>query len=209
MVAYCNYIDRAESRPEGALMTTVSSTREWQGTSVPPAGRYSIDPTHAGVAFVARHLMISKVRGGFTDFSGNIEIGDDPTESSIEVTIDAASIDSGTADRDGHLKSPDFLDVENFPTLTYRSDRVERNGDRWRALGALTIRDTTLPVPLDIEFLGAISDPWGNLKTAFTATAEIDREAFGLTWNVPLEAGGVLVGKNVQIEIEVQLAPSA
>ncbi len=190
-------------------MTTTTATRHWQTIAIPAAGTYSIDAQHAGVEFVARHLMISKVRGGFTDISGTVIIGDDPMDSSIDVTIQAASIDSGTPDRDAHLMSPDFLDVETYPELTYRADRVERTGDGWRALGELTIRDITRPVPLDIEFLGAMNDPWGNSKVGFSAVAEIDREDFGLTWNVPLDGGGVLVGRTVKIEIEVQLARSA
>jgi polyisoprenoid-binding protein YceI len=187
-------------------MSTPTVMREYQGSTVPAAGSYTVDPDHTNVEFVARHLMISKVRGSFSDVTGNVTIGEDPTDSSIDVRIGAASIQSGASDRDTHLRSGDFLDVETYPTLSYRSTRVERNDGGWRALGELTIRAVTLPVPLDIEFLGAEADPWGNTKIGFTAAAEIDREAFGLTWNVPLESGGVLVGKTVKIEIEVQLA---
>jgi polyisoprenoid-binding protein YceI len=196
-------------RAEEATMTTTTATRTWEGTTIPAAGSYAIDPAHSTVEFVARHLMVSKVRGGFARFEGAITVADRPEASSLEVTIDPASITTGADDRDAHLRSGDFLDVERFPQMTYRSSAVERTAGGWRVLGDLTIRDVTRPVPMDVEFLGAITDPWGNPKSAFSARAEIDREAFGLTWNVALESGGVLVGKKVAIEIEVQMAPSA
>jgi polyisoprenoid-binding protein YceI len=189
--------------------TTTTATRTWEGTTIPAAGTYTIDPAHSTVEFVARHLMVSKVRGGFARFDGAITIAEQPAESGLEVTIDPASITTGAEDRDAHLRSGDFLDADRFPAMTYRSTAVERTAAGWRVLGDLTIRDVTLPVPMDVEFLGAIADPWGNTKSAFSARAEIDREAFGLTWNVALESGGVLVGKKVAIEIEVQLAPAA
>lgn len=189
--------------------TTTTATRTWEGTTIPAAGTYTIDPAHSTVEFVARHLMVSKVRGGFARFDGAITIAEQPAESALEVTIDPASITTGAEDRDAHLRSGDFLDAERFPAMTYRSTAVERTSGGWRVLGDLTIRGVTLPVPMDVEFLGAVADPWGNTKSAFSARAEIDREAFGLTWNVALESGGVLVGKKVAIEIEVQLAPAA
>jgi polyisoprenoid-binding protein YceI len=191
------------------MTTTTTATRTWEGTAIPAAGTYTIDPAHSTVEFVARHLMVSKVRGGFTRFDGTITIAEQPEDSALEVTIDPASITTGADDRDAHLRSGDFLDAERFPAMTYRSTTVERTTDGWRVLGDLTIRDVTLPVPMDVEFLGAIADPWGNTKSAFSARAELDREAFGLTWNVALESGGVLVGKKVAIEIEVQLATSS
>ena len=189
--------------------STTTATRTWEGTTVPAPGTYTIDPAHSTVEFVARHLMVSKVRGGFARFDGTITIAEHPEESALDVTIDTASITTGANDRDAHLRSGDFLDAEQFPVMNYRGRKVERTSGGWRVLGDLTIRDLTLPVPMDVEFLGAIADPWGNTKSAFSARAEIDREAFGLTWNVALESGGVLVGKKVAIEIEVQLAPSA
>ena len=169
-------------------------------------GAWEIDSTHTNVGFVVRHLMISNVRGRFTRFSGIAQIGETPETSSVEVEIDAASIDTGVADRDAHLRSADFFDIERFPTLRYRSTRVERTGeDRFRVDGALTIRDVTRPVTLDVSHEGTITDPWSNSRAAFTARTEIDREEFGLTWNQVLETGGIAVGKRVKIEVEVEV----
>jgi polyisoprenoid-binding protein YceI len=172
--------------------------------TLPETGTWNLDPTHTVVGFMARHLMVTKVRGTFKTFSGTITVGDTPETSSVHVSIDAASIDSGTADRDNHLRSPDFLDVESFPTLTFKSTAVRANGDGYLVDGDLTIRDTTKPVTLEMTFDGTATDPWGNTKAAFTATTSINREDWGLTWNVPLEKGGVLVSKDIKIEIEAQ-----
>jgi polyisoprenoid-binding protein YceI len=186
-------------------VTTTTPTRVVMGASVPAAGTWGIDKAHSKVEFVARHLMITKVRGSFEEYDGTIVVADDPAESSIDVTLQAGSITTGSADRDGHLRSPDFLDAETFGTVRYRADRVERAGDGWVAKGELTIKDVTRPVDLPFEFLGVTTDPWGNAKAGFEAKTEIDREAFGLTWNVALESGGVLVSKKVTIEIDLQL----
>ena len=153
--------------------------------------------------------MAAKVRGDFKVFSGSIDIADSPESSSVEVVIDASSIDTGTSDRDNHLRSPDFLDVENFPTLDFKSTEIRENGSGYEVDGELTIRGTSRPVTLDMEYLGLIADPWGNQKALFSAKTQIDRESFGLTWNAPLEAGGWLVGKTVNIELEVQAAAAA
>lgn len=186
-------------------MTTRTPTRTVDGSAAPAAGTWTIDKAHSTVEFVARHLMITKVRGAFEDYDGTIVVGDDPTNSSIEVVFEAASITTGSDDRDAHLRSPDFLDAETFGTIAYRADRIESAGDGWVARGELTIKDVTLPVDLPFEFLGVTTDPWGNPKAGFEARAEIDREDFGLTWNVALESGGVLVSKKVAIEIALQL----
>jgi polyisoprenoid-binding protein YceI len=147
-------------------------------------------------------MMVSKVRGGFTSASGSIVIAEDPLQSHVDVNIDAASIDTGVADRDGHLRSPDFLHVEQWPALTFKSTRViGLSGNEFRLVGDLTIRDVTREVELDVEFEGHAKSPWGQEVIGFSATTEIDREEFGITWNQALETGGVLVGKKVKIEI--------
>ncbi len=180
-------------------------TREYQGLQIPEAGTYALDQGHTTVEFVGRHLMITKVRGRFTDFSGQVVIGESPEQSSVEVTINAASVDSGDEKRDGHLRSPDFLDVERFPHITFRSTQVElgREGSA-KVTGDLTVKDVTRPVTLDVEFDGASPDPWGGQRLGFSASAEIDREEWGLTWNVALETGGVLVGRKIRLEFNVQ-----
>lgn len=185
-----------------------TATREIEGRSVPAVGTYVIDPTHSRIEAVARHLMVTKVRGHFAQYEGTVEVAEDPTQSRVELTLQADSITTGTDDRDGHLKSPDFLDVENHPTLTFRSTSIVPDGDTWKLHGDLTIIGKTNPVALDLEFLGVIPDPWGNAKAAFTASGEFNRLDFGLTWNVPLAGGGVLVSEVFQLEIEAQLGIS-
>jgi polyisoprenoid-binding protein YceI len=170
----------------------------------PPAGRYELDPAHTAVEFVARH-MLSKVRGRFTDFSGWIEVAEDPAGSSAQVEIRAASIQTNQEMRDGHLRSPDFLDVETYPTLGFRSRELRPTGRAGFEIdGELTIKDVTRPVTLDAEYLGLETDPYGNRVIAFTARTTIDREDWGITWNQVLETGGLLVAKKVDIELEVE-----
>ena len=169
--------------------------------TLPATGTWTIDPTHTTVGFSARHLMAARVRGSFKTFSGKIDIGENPEVSTVEVSIDAASIDTGVDDRDNHLRSPDFLDVENFKSLEFASTKVRPVGGGYEVDGNLTIRGTSRPVTLQMQYLGVMTDPWGNEKALFSASTEIDREDFGLTWNAPLEAGGWLVGKTVAIEI--------
>jgi polyisoprenoid-binding protein YceI len=183
-------------------------TRTAGDTTVPVAGTYEVDPSHSSAAFSVRHLGLSKVRGGFAIVSGTIVIADDPTQSSVEAVLDAASFNTGAADRDAHVKGADFLDVEQYPHLTFRSSGVRRSDGGWKVDGDLTIRDTTRPVTLDVEFEGSNTDPWGNGRIAFTGTTEIDREAFGITWNQTLETGGVLVGKQVKVTIDVEAVAS-
>jgi polyisoprenoid-binding protein YceI len=168
-------------------------------------GTWEIDTAHSTLSFVARHLMVTKVRGSFRDFAASITVGDSPQESSASATIQAASIDTREPDRDAHLRSPDFLDAENFPTLDFVSREILPVGDdRWAVHGDLTIRGVTRPVVLEVEFLGRVAqDPWGKERVAFSATTTIDREAWGLTWNRVIESGGVLVSKDVKLELEV------
>ena len=185
-------------------MTIATPTRRVEAHEVPVAGTWQIDRSHTSAEFVARHLMIAKVRGRFTDVAGTIEIGEVPEQSSAHVTIQTASITTADKGRDAHLRSPDFLDAERFPTLEFRSTTVENNGSRWLVAGDLTIRDVTRSVVLDVEFDGAATDPYGNSKIAFSASTQVNREDFGLTWNAPLEAGGVLIGPKVRIELNVE-----
>lgn len=177
-------------------------------STLPTTGVWVIDPSHTSVEFVAKHLVVSKVRGRFASFSGTVTVADPLESSTAEISIDTASISTGDEKRDGHLVSADFLDVETFPTMRFSIDGgARRDGSRWIVPGELTIRDVTKPVELTVEPLGVVTDPWGNSKAGFSATTEIDREEFGITWNQTLEAGGVLVGRTVRVEIDVQLAP--
>jgi polyisoprenoid-binding protein YceI len=179
-------------------------------STLPATGTWVIDPSHSSIEFIARHLVVSKVRGRFAGFSGTLNVTDPIESSAVEVSIDAASIDTNDDSRDQHLRSADFLDVETHPTLTFRSTGAHRRSDSdWTIPGELTIRGLVQPVELAVEYLGVFVDPWGNEKAAFTASTEIDREAFGLTWNQALETGGVLVARTVRIELEVQLARQA
>ena len=187
-------------------MTDSSTTNS---TALPAAGTYTIDPAHSKIEAIARHLMVTKVRGHFADYEGTVIVDEDPARSSVELTMQAASITTGVEDRDAHLRSPDFLDVENHPTVTFRSTSIEQTGDSWVLTGDLTIIGKTNPVSLDLEFLGVINDPWGNAKSAFTASGEFNRHDFGLSWNVPLDGGGVLVSETFKLEIEAQLAAQA
>lgn len=181
-----------------------------EGIQAPAEGVWEIDPGHSSVSFVARHLMISRVRGAFERFNGVITIGRVAEDSGVQATIEAASITTHDDKRDAHLRSPDFLDVERFPTLKFHSTKAERTGETSLVVaGELTIRDVTRPVTLQAEFAGATVDPWGNQRIGFTARAEIDREEFGITWNQALETGGVLVGKKVVIELEVAAVRAA
>jgi polyisoprenoid-binding protein YceI len=173
--------------------------------TLPSTGTWVIDTSHSSVEFIARHLMISKIRGGFSAFSGTVTLADPVETSSVEVTIEAASFASGDEGRDGHVRGEDFLDVERFPNVTFKGSGPRKQGSGWVLPGELTIRDVTRPIELEVEALGVIADPWGNEKAAFSASTEIDREEFGVTWNAALETGGVLVGPKVRIEIEVQL----
>ncbi|MFV1999015.1 MAG: YceI family protein [Acidimicrobiia bacterium] len=188
---------------------THSLTRTVDGATVPGVGRWDIDPAHTSAEFVGRHLMVTKVRGGFGGVAGFIEVAEDLRDSKVEIVIETASVSTGAEDRDAHIKSEDFFNVEVFPEMRFTSTDVQPNGDSWKLIGDLTIKDVTKPVVLDFEFLGIIDDPWGNPKAAFSATAEVFREDWGLNWNVALDAGGVLVSKKITIEIEVQASPAS
>lgn len=184
-------------------------------TTIPSTltGTYAIDPAHSRIGFVARHAMVSKVRGSFDDFSGSGHFDtDDPGRSSLELTISAASVDTRNADRDAHLRGADFFDVERYPTITFRAAAVEQiDTTRFRVTGDLTIKGVTRPVTVDLGYTGAAVDPFGNQRIGFEGGATVNRKDWGLTWNRALEAGGVLVGEKVQLEIEVSAirTPSA
>jgi len=168
---------------------------------------WNIDPAHTEVGFSVRHMMITTVRGRFGSVSGRIELDEErPERSSVEVAIEASSISTGTPDRDTHLRSADFLDVETYPALTYRSRAVESSGEgTWRVTGDLTMHGVTKEVVLEASEEGRTRDPWGGTRASFSATTKIDRRDFGLTWNAAMETGGVLVGNEVRISLEVQV----
>jgi polyisoprenoid-binding protein YceI len=170
---------------------------------------WQIDASHSSVEFAVKHMMFTTVRGRFKDVKGTIAADEqNPDSSTVNVEIAAASIDTGSADRDAHLRSADFLDVENHPTITFRSKRVDgaakKEGDRFKVVGDLTIRGTTMEVTLDCQYEGTGKDPWGGTRSGARATATIDRRDWGLKWNQALETGGILVANEVRIEIEVQ-----
>ena len=187
-------------RSSGALQQL-----EW-----PTAGAWKIDPVHSHIGFVARHAMVAKVRGRFTEFSGDVHIDDIPARSSVDVMIEAGSITTDSAQRDSHLRSPDFLDVERHPVLTFRSTGVEVTGnDTLRLSGDLTIKGVTRPVTLDVTYEGTQIDPWGQMRAGFSAVAEADREDFGMAWNQVIDAGSLLVGRKVRIDLDVELVQTA
>jgi len=170
---------------------------------------WNIDSAHTDVGFAVRHMMISTVRGKFTKVEADVSL--DPAkleQAKVTARIDAASIDTREEKRDGHLRSPDFFDVANYPTLTFTSTKVTRSGDDIEVTGNLKIKDQEHPITLKGEVTGPSKDPWGNMRVGFSLSGELDREKFGLTWNQALEAGGVLVAKKVKIELEAQLVQS-
>lgn len=168
-------------------------------------GTWVIDPTHTTIGFSARHAMVAKVRGNFAEFAGSFTLdGSNPAASKAELTVQTATIDTRNADRDGHLKSADFLDVENFPTLTFTSTSVSGSGEKFTVTGDLTIHGVTKSVPVEFELLGVSTDPWGGIRIGFEGSTEISRKEFGLVWNAALETGGVLVGDTVKIELDVE-----
>ena len=172
---------------------------------------WNIDPSHSTAEFSVRHMMITNVKGRFGKLSGTVEYDPaHPELSRLEATIDATSIDTRDEKRDAHLRSPDFFDVEKFPTLTFKSTEVKKTGDGFTALGDLTMHGVTKPVVLEIEGPSdATKDPWGNTRIGASATAKLNRKEWGLNWNAALEAGGVLVGETVKISLEISLVKAA
>lgn len=164
-------------------------------------GTWTVDPAHSEVGFTARHMMVSKVRGTFSDFSAEVVIGETLEQSTVTAEVRMDSVDTRSEDRDGHLRSSDFFDIEHYPTMTFRSTAVTNDS----LTGELTIKGVTREVTFDLEFGGISSDPWGGVRAGVEATTTVNRKDFGLSWNVAVEGGGVLVGEKVQISLDVQL----
>ncbi len=175
------------------MTATVTRTSTW-----------SIDPVHSVVEFAVKHMMIATVRGRFERFTGTVELDEaDPSRSTVEVQIEAASINTRNEQRDGHLRSADFFAVDEYPTLEFRSTRLDPTGGDWKLEGELTVRGVTHPVVLDVEHEGVATDPWGNERIAFTARTEVDRERWGLTWNQALDTGGFVLSDRIELELDV------
>ena len=167
-------------------------------------GDYTLDVSHSRLGFVARHAMVTKVRGQFGAFTGTARIDEaNPSASKVDLSIDVASIETGSADRDGHLKSGDFFDAETYPTITFTSTKVERDGDDWNITGDLTIKDVTKSVTIPFEQTGSARDPFGNVRVGFEGETTINRKDWGLTWNAALETGGVLVSEKIKLEFDI------
>jgi polyisoprenoid-binding protein YceI len=185
-------------------MSTATAPRTGALADLTP-GVWTVDPSHSTVGFTARHLMITKVRGRFTDFSGSLEVAENPLQSHVVATVNLASVDTGDAGRDAHLLNADFFDLEGggSPTMTFVSTGI-KDDDGYVLFGDLTINGVSRQVEFDLEFDGVNVDPWNNTKAGFTASTEINRKDFGLEWNVALETGGVLVGDKVKVLLEIQ-----
>ena len=173
-------------------------------------GTWTIDPTHTTIGFSARHAMVAKVRGRFEDFAGEFVLdGASPSASTANLTVQLASIDTKNADRDAHLKSAEFFDVETFPTMTFTSTSVEGSGPKFTVHGDLSVHGVTKNIPVHFELVGVSTDPWGGTRIGFEGHAELSRKDFGLTWNVALETGGVLVSDTIKIELDVEAIKQA
>lgn len=173
-------------------------------------GTYALDPSHSRIGFVTRHAMVTKVRGSFNDFEGTATTGEGLADPSIAVTIQVASVDTRSADRDAHLRSGDFFDVEKYPTITFRSTKIDAvDAGTLRVTGDLTIKDVTRPVTIDFEYNGSATDPFGNERVGLEGSVVVNRKDFGLTWNAALETGGVLVSEKVTLEFEVSAVKAA
>jgi polyisoprenoid-binding protein YceI len=181
------------------------ATRLVGDVEVPIAGTWTVDPGHAEVGFMGRHFMITKIRGRFTGVDGTVEIGDDLRDSRVSVTIDMSSVYSGDDTRDTHLKSADFFDVDTHKDATFESTAVTWSGAGGTMTGDLTIKGVTRSVTLEVSFLGYVQDPWDNRRAVFSARGKVNREDWGLIWNMPLANGGLLVSKEIDIEIEAEL----
>lgn len=186
--------------PNETLANETRTTSVWQ-----------IDPTHSSVEFAVRHMMVATVKGGFKTLSGHVDLDEAAwVDSRIEAEIDAASVDTGVADRDTHLRSPDFFDVARFPRIAFRGTAVEAEAaDRGQVRGELTIRDVTRPVTLTVDYLGEIRDPWGNRRRGYTAEASLNRKDFGMNWNQILDTGGVLVGDKIKVTLNIETVEKA
>ena len=184
------------------LLITLIKGKYMSVLSTLPAGTYNIDPSHSRVGFSARHAMVTKVRGSFNEYSGSATVADGAATLAIDITV--ASIDTRSADRDGHLQSADFFDAVTFPKITFASTSVKDSGsDKLVVDGNLTIKDVTKPISITFEYTGTATDPFGNARFGFEGEAEINRKDYGLTWNAALETGGILVSENIKLEFEI------
>ena len=188
-------------------MSTATAPRTGALADLTP-GVWNVDPSHSTVGFTARHLMITKVRGHFTDFDGVVTIAEDPLASSVVANVRLASVDTGSADRDAHLRTADFFDTDTYPEMTLRSTGIRADGDDYVLLADLTILGQTRPVEFSLEFDGVTQDPFGNTKAGFEASTEINRSDWGLSFNMALETGGMLVSEKIRIDLDIQLVRS-
>ncbi|MFD5346150.1 YceI family protein, partial [Streptomyces anulatus] len=194
-------IDTASGRIEGGQIVLARQG----GVELPPPGVWSLDPAHSSVGAVAQHLGISSVHGRFTDFGGRIEIAEDVSRSRVDAVIRAAGIDTGNEMRDKHLRSPDFLDVDRYPEIAYSSTALDPAGpDRWTVHGELTMHGVSRPVDLDLSYLGTGPDPWGGVRAAFHATAELRRADFAMNYNQVVQAGISAIGTTLRVELDIQ-----
>jgi polyisoprenoid-binding protein YceI len=190
------------------MAQATAETRMLDGIEVPAPGRWVFDKEHTRIGFVGRHLMVTKVRGYFHEFDGSITVGDRLEDSSAEATIVTSTVDTGLEMRDKHLRSADFFEIDKYSTMSFKSTSVERTGPSTLALtGDLTVRDVTHPLTLDVEFEGMARDLMGRIRAVFSASAEIVRDDWGLTWNQAIETGGLFVGPKVKIEIDLEAVP--
>ena len=173
-------------------------------TTTIPAGTWTLDTAHSSVGFTVRHMMVSKVRGRFGDFSADIVTAENPLESTLAATVQMASIDTGDEGRDGHLRTNDFFDIEEHPTMTFTSTKITGSGTDYEVTGDLTIQGVTKPVTFDLEYGGVGKDPWGNTRAGFTLTGTINRKDFNMAYNAVLETGGIMVGEKVSIELDIE-----
>jgi polyisoprenoid-binding protein YceI len=190
------------------VMTTTelptAATRSHRGAILPVPGVWDLDPGHTGVAFTGRHFMLTKVRGHFAGVTGTVTVAEDPEASAVEVTIDMATVESGNPTRDEHLRSADLFDVATYPTATFRSTAIEWQGTAGTMTGDLTIRDVTRSITFEVTYEGYAKDPWGAHRAVASARAGLNREDFGITWNMALETGGILVSRDIQLEINLE-----
>lgn len=192
-------------------MSTITTplTRAFEGTEVPEAGTYAIDGSHSDIGFMVKHMMVSKVRGRFTDFDGTVVIADDPLQSSVEVNVRLDSVDTRDEKRDDHLRGSDFFNTEANKFMTFRSTGVRHvSGSSYVVEGELSLNGVTKALELQVDFEGAAKDPWGGTRIGFSARGELNRDDFGVTYNAALETGGVLIGKKVTLELEVEAVKS-
>lgn len=187
------------------MQTQDHLVRTVAGHPVPAPGVWRFDQGHAYVGFEGRHLMISRIRGHFSRFEGRLTVAEVPEESTVELVIDASSLESGFADRDLHLRGAEHFDVERFPTIAFRSTGLRYSGGSvWLATGELEVHGITRPVNLEVDFEGVSIDPWGSQKLGFSATTRVNREDYGMTWNLPLDGGGLVVSREVRLDIFVE-----